>query len=287
VSTEDARALMAAVAEELGSDELEFHAGVSYRNLLIYRGSSKPAPFGAGTRTTPPHDLTDKPVAHDRPHGDGADLMNRLMDASRSILARHPVNRRRLDGGEKAATHIWLWGQGKAPALEPFQSRYGKSGAIITAVDLLRGLGTLLGWRRIEVSGATGYLDTDYAGKGKAGVEALKTADLVCVHVEATDEASHEGDAAAKIEALEQIDRHIVGPLRAALDHYESHRILVSPDHPTPLRLKTHSHGMVPFAIAGAGIHADAPTTYSERSAAKSSLVFDPGYRLMEYFLNG
>lgn len=285
ITTEEARELIAAVAAELGSPELEFHAGVSYRNLLIYRGASRPAPFSDTTRTRPPHDLTDKSVADDWPAGDGAELLQRLMDASRKILARHPVNRARRQQGEKPATHIWLWGQGKAPALEPFAERYGKSGAIITAVDLLRGLGALLGWRRIDVPGATGYLDTDYAAKGRAGVEALNDADLVCVHVEATDEASHEGDAAAKIRALEEIDQHIVGPLREALRAHPSHRILISPDHPTPLRLKTHSHGLVPFALAGTGIETDEQVTYCEASAEQSSSVFDPGHRLMERFL--
>lgn len=285
VTTDEACELITAVAKELSQRELEFHVGVSYRNLLIYRGASKPAPFGESTRTTPPHDLTDKSVTEHWPRGEGAEFLNRLMDRGRSVLAEHPVNRARRERGEKPATHIWLWGQGKVPALEPFSLRFGKQGTIITAVDLLRGLGALLGWKRVDVPGATGYLDTDYAAKGQAGVLALESADLVCVHIEATDEASHEGDAAAKVEALEQIDRHIVGPLRTALGNYDSHRILVSPDHPTPLRLKTHNHGMVPFAMAGAGVEPDTQTVYSEPSAAKTSRVFDPGHELMRFFL--
>jgi 2,3-bisphosphoglycerate-independent phosphoglycerate mutase len=167
----------------------------------------------------------------------------------------------------------------------PFVERYGKRGAMITAVDLLRGLAVLLGWKRIEVPGATGYTDTDYAAKGRYAIEALKEVDLVCVHVEATDEASHEGDTAAKIQALEEIDRHIVGPVHEALKGYGEYRILVTPDHPTPLRTKTHSHGYVPWAIAGAGIVRDAATTYDDHTAARSSLVFDQGYQVMEYFL--
>ena len=155
---------------------------------------------------------------------------------------------------------------------------------MITAVDLLRGLAMLLGWKCIEVPGATGYLDTDYAAKGRYAVAALADVDLVCVHVEATDEASHEGRADAKIEALEQIDRHIVAPLAEALAAYGQHRILVTPDHPTPLRTKTHSHGAVPFAIAGTGI-APSGQTYDEVAAARSSLAFDEGWKLMGYFL--
>jgi 2,3-bisphosphoglycerate-independent phosphoglycerate mutase len=160
---------------------------------------------------------------------------------------------------------------------------------MITAVDLLRGLATLIGWQRIEVPGATGYLDTDYAAKGRAAIEAIASTDVVCVHIEATDEASHEGNAPAKVTALEEIDRHIVGPLHAALQKQGAYRLLVSPDHPTPLRTKTHSHGAVPFALCGtgiqAGIQSSGPTTYDEPSAAASSLAFEDGWKLMSYFL--
>ncbi len=156
---------------------------------------------------------------------------------------------------------------------------------MITAVDLLRGIAALLGWRRIEVPGATGYTDTDYAAKGRYAIEALKDADLVCVHVEAPDEASHEGDSAAKVKAIEEISRHIVGPVHEALKKYGQYRILISPDHPTPLRTKTHSHGDVPFAIAGTGIAPDAATRFDDPTAARSTLVFPEGWRLMGYFL--
>ena len=156
---------------------------------------------------------------------------------------------------------------------------------MITAVDLLRGLAALIGWRRIEVPGATGYTDTDYAAKGRYAVEALKSTDIICVHVEATDEASHEGDFRKKIEALQQIDGHIVSPLHVALKTYGDYRILVSPDHPTTCRIKTHSHGDVPFAICGSGVKAAGTTTYDEVAAAKSALCFDRGWELMSYYL--
>jgi len=156
----------------------------------------------------------------------------------------------------------------------------------ISAVDLLRGLAALLGWKRIEVPGATGYLDTDYAAKGRYAIDAIGSTDLICVHVEATDEASHEGRAEAKIEALEQIDQHIVGPLHEALKKQGEYRILVSPDHPTPLRTKTHSHGFVPLAICGAGITPDAVTTYDEAAAGAAALSFAEGWRMMDYFLH-
>src|SRR5690606_32801595 len=158
-------------------------------------------------------------------------------------------------------------------------------GKMITAVDLLRGLATLIGWQNIAVPGATGYLNTDYAAKGRAAIDALESTDIICVHIEAPDEASHEGRVDAKIAALEQIDQHIVAPLHAALAKQGDYRILVSPDHPTPCRTKTHSHGFVPLTICGTGIEPDAGTTYSEPQAAASSLAFDEGWRMMGYFL--
>jgi 2,3-bisphosphoglycerate-independent phosphoglycerate mutase len=169
--------------------------------------------------------------------------------------------------------------------LKPFAEVYGRRGAIISAVDLVRGVGVLLGWTRIDVPGATGYLDTDYAAKGRAGVAALATHDLVCVHVEAPDEASHEGKAGAKVKALEEIDRHIVGPLLEALPQYGDWRILVSPDHRTPLRTRAHAHGAVPFALAGTGIQAAGQGSYDEDVAATSALAFDQGHDLMHRFL--
>ena len=264
---------------------LQFYPGVSYRNLLVYRGTGRPAPFSPDTRTTPPHDLTDKSVLDDYPRGPGSDLLTHLMSESVELFADHPVNVARRAAGKPPATNVWLWGLGSTPHLTPFAELYGKQGAMITAVDLLRGLAALIGWRRIEVPGATGYLDTDYAAKGRYAVEALKDVDLVCVHVEATDEASHEGNAAAKVKALEEIDRHIVGPLHEALKKHGEYRILVTPDHPTPLRTKTHSHGYVPFALAGSDVAPDAAATYDDPTADRSPLVFDEGWRLMGYFL--
>jgi 2,3-bisphosphoglycerate-independent phosphoglycerate mutase len=226
-------------------------------------------------------------VLDDYPRGPGSNLLNELMSASVALFAEHPVNVSRRRAGRLPATNIWLWGQGRTPALKPFADVYGPRGAMITAVDLLRGVAALIGWRRIDVPGATGYLDTDYAAKGRYAVEALKDkdTDIVCVHVEATDEASHEGNADAKIRALEEIDRHIVGPVHEALSASGDYRILVSPDHPTPLRTKTHSHGAVPFAICGSGVQADAAVTYDEVAAARSGLAFEEGWKLMGYFL--
>lgn len=285
ISTAEAAALLATAQQKLGDERLQFVPGVSYRNLLIYRPGAGEAPFSRATRATPPHDLTDKSVLDDFPRGPGSDLLNHLMAESIDLFADHPVNSARRAEGKKAATNVWLWGLGKAPALAPFAQVYGKQGAMITAVDLLRGLAALIGWRRIEVPGATGYLDTDYAAKGKYAIDALADVDLVCVHVEATDEASHEGRCDAKVEALERIDREIVGPLHAALARQGDYRILVTPDHPTPLRTKTHSHGFVPFCLCGAGVAPSGVATYDEVVAGKSALAFDAGWNLMGYFL--
>jgi 2,3-bisphosphoglycerate-independent phosphoglycerate mutase len=291
ITSEDGKELMTTIAARFDgpvndkslTGRLEFHAGVSYRNILIYRGSD--APFGADTKTQPPHDVPDQPIANHLPKGPGSALLRDLMQRSREVLRDHPINRARRAAGKRDATQIWLWGQGRAPSLKPFAQVYGKQGAILSAVDLVRGVGILLGWTRIDVPGATGYLDTDYAAKGRFGIEALKTHDLVCVHVEAPDEASHEGKADEKVKALERIDEHIVGPLLAALPSYGDWRILVSPDHRTPLRTRAHAYGMVPFAVAGTGISAQGQASYDEVVAEKASQVFVKGHELMRWFL--
>jgi 2,3-bisphosphoglycerate-independent phosphoglycerate mutase len=289
ISSEDGAPLIRALQHELGGQELaggviEFHPGVQYRNILVWRGKSAASPF-EGVKCQPPHDIPDKPVADYLPKGAGGELLVQLMEASKPILAAHPVNQKRVAEGKKPATQVWLWGQGKAPQISPFGETYGPRGAIISAVDLVRGVGVLLGWHRIDVPGATGYLDTDYAAKGRFGVEALGAFDLVCVHVEAPDEASHEGRADEKVKALERIDEHVVGPLLAALPRYGDWRILVSPDHRTTLRTRAHAYGAVPFAVAGTGVAPLGQASYDEPTAAASTLAFDPGWNLMTWFL--
>jgi 2,3-bisphosphoglycerate-independent phosphoglycerate mutase len=283
IAPEDGKALMAAIQEKLGGGKLEFHPGVSYRNILIHRGPE--APFTTETKAQPPHDIPDQPIAGHLPKGPGSELLRDLMQRSRDVLRDHPTNIARRKAGKRDATQIWLWGQGRAPSLTPFAERFGKKGAIISAVDLVRGVGILLGWTRIDVPGTTGYLDTDYAAKGRYAIEALKTHDLVCVHVEAPDEASHEGKADEKVRALERIDEHIVGPLLQALPSHGDWRILVSPDHRTPLRTRAHAYGMVPFAVCGTGITSKGQASYDEIVADKASDVFPKGHELMNWFL--
>ncbi len=198
--------------------------------------------------------------------GPGSDLLVDLMNRSVPLFEKHPVNVKRKQAGKRPATNIWLWGLGGSPSLVSFKERYGLTGAMITAVDLLRGLAVLVGWDNIAVEGATGYLDTNYRGKGLAAVEALDKYDVVCVHIEAPDEASHEGRHEEKIKALESIDEHIVGPIHKKLKQMGDYRLIVLPDHPTPCSTKKHSHGMVPMAVCGTGIPMSGASQYSERT---------------------
>jgi 2,3-bisphosphoglycerate-independent phosphoglycerate mutase len=290
ISTEEARGLLRSAQEELAGDKVhggrfEFIPGVSYRNLLLWRSDGERGPFSMDLRATPPHDLTDKSVLDDYPRGPGSDVLVELMTASARLFADHPVNQGRMAAGKLPATHLWLWGVGQAPDLQPFAEVYGLRGAMITAVDLLRGLASLVGWQRIEVVGATGYTDTDYAAKGRGAITALTDVDLICVHVEAPDEASHEGDCAAKVRAIEAIDRHIVEPLAEAIQTHDAWRMMISPDHPTFLSTKTHTHGNVPVAMAGTRIEPDTCTSYGDTNAAKSSLAFEDGWRAMRWFI--
>lgn len=287
ISSEDARRLLQDLANNISDSRFEFLAGVSYRNLMIYRGSDEGKPlFSSDTRTRAPHDLTDMTVCDDYPRGPGSDVLTEFMQLSVPLFAEHAVNRQRVAAGHKPATNVWLWGQGRSPILPSFESRFGLQGAMITAVDLLRGLAALIGWQRIEVDGATGYLDTNYAGKGQAAVDALDRVDIVCVHVESTDEASHEGRHDEKIRALEQIDQHVVGPVLDKLKTFPEYRLLVLPDHATPCSTKKHSHGMVPLAVCGTGIPATG-ASYSEKAATAAPRSFPNGWEMMEAFIRG
>ncbi len=290
ISSEEGKAIIATLQHEIGSDQFEFHPGVSYRNLLIYRGSADHSPFDDSTKTTPPHDVPDQPASEHLPTGKGAEMLRDLMAQGAELIRDHPVNKSRISQGKRPANTIWLWGQGRAPNLPSFRKLHGIKGAIVSAVDLVRGVGALAGWTRIDAEGATGYLDTNYRGKGEAGIAALEAHDIVCVHIEAPDEASHEGKAAAKVEAIEQIDREIVGPLRKALETYGEWRIVVSPDHSTMLRTRAHDRAPVPWAMMGAGVlQAGSPGSalpYNEIAARTAGRPFlEQGWRLMELLL--
>jgi 2,3-bisphosphoglycerate-independent phosphoglycerate mutase len=287
ITSEEGRPLIETLAAVLvpAHPQVEFHAGVSYRNAMIYRGRPGEVPFAGDTLTTPPHDVPDQPAADQLPRGTGSELLRELMQVGSIAIRNHPVNLARRAAGKLPANAIWLWGQGKAPSLPRFADQHGLKGAILSAVDLVRGVGKLAGWDRIDVPGATGYLDTDYAAKGRYGIDALKDHDMVCIHVEAPDEASHEGRAAAKVEALERIDRDIVGPVHQALQGYGDYRILISPDHATLLRTRAHDRGWVAWAMAGTGLSGSG-LPYDEVSAqAAEGPTLTEGFRLMERFL--
>ncbi|MGF1580025.1 MAG: cofactor-independent phosphoglycerate mutase [Gemmataceae bacterium] len=292
ISSEEGKELIELLQEKLGGPiehegkkgVLEFHPGVSYRNILVFRGEGE-TPFSTETTTQAPHDVPDQPIAPHMPKGPGSRLLIDLMKKSHELFAEAEPNNKRRERGESPASQVWLWGQGSAPQLESFQTVYDKVGAIISGVDLVRGVGALIGWKRIDVPGATGYLDTDYVAKGKYAVDALPNYDLVCVHVEAPDEASHEGLPDAKVAALEEIDRHIVGPLLTALSQYPEWRILVSPDHRTTLSTRAHAHGAVPFTACGTEIVTKGQVSYDEVVAKASGMLFERGHELMRWFL--
>ncbi len=286
ITNAEGAALIEAIQGALGRPNIEFRAGVSYRNLMIYRGRAGEEPFTEETVTDPPHDHPGAPAAEHLPRGPGAGLLKDLMAAAAGILAGHPVNQARSKAGKSPANAIWLWGQGKAPSVPRFVELHRLKGAIISAVDLVRGVGQLAGWTRIDVPGATGYLDTDYGAKGRYAMKALVDHDIVCVHVEAPDEASHEGRHGAKVEALERIDQKIVGPMRGALATFDQWRILISPDHSTLLRTRAHDRAPVAWAMAGTGLPASGGRYDESAAVSGGGPFFESGHQLMKRFLD-
>jgi 2,3-bisphosphoglycerate-independent phosphoglycerate mutase len=259
ITTEEGRELIEALQPVMPQRRL--YAGVSYRNLLVLKA-------GANAICTPPHDISDQPVAEHLPHGPDSEQLVRLMNAAQPILARHPVNMRRIAAGKRPANAIWLWGQGPAPVMPSFVEKYALLGAMISAVDLLKGIGRYAGLEVIDVTGATGTIDTNYEGKVQATLEALKSCDFVYLHIEAPDEAGHEGNTELKVRAIELFDERVVGPVVDGLKKSgEDWRVLLLPDHATPISIKTHSRDPVPFTITGTGIEADRVKCFDEDAA--------------------
>ena len=280
IKTEESRQLIAAMESQFGREGLHFHPGVSYRHLLVMC-----KPGGLQAACTPPHNITGKEVEAYLPKGEEAGLLLELMEKSKSLFAAHPVNAARVKAGESAATQVWLWGHGPRPSLPLFKDIYGVSGAMISAVDLLRSLGLYLGLEVLKVPNITGYIDTDYAAKGRFAIDALERHDLVFVHIEAPDECGHQGDAQSKVGALERIDAGIVGPLlESAPARAGQLRVLVCPDHPTPVALKTHATEPSPFLAWGPGIAAT-NLKYNENQARISKVYVEHGHELMGRFL--
>ncbi len=280
ISSAEARELIGVLARELDSDSVHFHAGISYRHLLVFGGAVD------GLHTVPPHDYTGQKVdEHWRAYG-AVPRLAALMARAPEILADHPVNRARRDRGLNPANSIWLWGEGKAPAMVTLEQQYGVSGALISAVDLLKGIGVCAGMKVINVPGATGYLDTNYEGKVAAALAALETKDLVFVHVEAPDEAGHQGLLAEKMQAIEDFDRRIVQPLLDGLAGRDF-RLAVAMDHFTPLAIRTHSDQPVPVAIydsrLGRGQGCGLP--YTEAAGAASGRRLANGREFLQTLL--
>ena len=282
ISTEEAGKMVRDIDRELGGNGLEFHPGVSYRHLMVWRGGRETM------TTTPPHDITDRKIAGYLPKGEGSDVLRDLMKRSQELLTRHAVNGERERRGERKATSIWLWGQGKAPALPSLSERFGISGGVISAVDIINGLGIYAGLERIHVPGITGYFDTNYKGKGEFGVRTLAEKDLVFIHVEAPDEAGHMGDLEKKIKAIEDFDEKVVGTVLQGLSAREDWKLLLLPDHPTPIALKTHVSDPVPFVLfSSAEKEEPKQVGYNEKDAKGTGVVVQKAFTLIEALIGG
>lgn len=276
IGNDEAAELIAALQERLGSDVLRFHPGVSYRHIMVWENGPDSA------LTTPPHDIADQPVAEFLPAGEGEDELARISREARAILAEHPVNVTRRARGESEATDVWLWGQGGKPSVPTLEEQFGVRGALITAVDVVGGLGFLAGMDRIDVPGITGFIDTNYVGKGEYALAALKDHDLIFVHVESTDETGHMGDADLKVKAIEDLDEKVIGTILRGLDEFGDWRILVLPDHATPVSTRTHADDPVPFILADSRSGAaDRDRPYSEESAAATGDHIHAGHELI------
>jgi 2,3-bisphosphoglycerate-independent phosphoglycerate mutase len=280
ISTPEAHLLVETLQKELGSAEFEFHAGVGYRHLMVWRNGKD------GMKGTPPHDITGKSILDFLPKGDGADILNNIMNHAQMVLHDHPVNRKRKEEGQLPANSVWLWGHGKTPKIAPFREKFGLSGAVISAVDLIKGIGICAGLDVINVEGATGYIDTNYLGKAQAALQALETHDFVYVHVEAPDEASHAGRMDHKLQAIEDFDRQVVGTILEGAKKFGEYVILCTPDHPTPVKLMTHTSDPVPFIIyRGVEGEGNGAASYDESQAKSTGLVLE-GHRLMKELID-
>jgi 2,3-bisphosphoglycerate-independent phosphoglycerate mutase len=281
ISTAEGRELIEALQKELGNDEFQFYPGISYRHLLVWKGGVE------NIVVRPPHDITGESILEYLPSGDGADKLIALMNGSQLVFHNHPQYRQRINAGKIPANSIWLWGQGKAPAMQSYHEKFALSGAVISAVDLIRGIGVYAGLEIIKVEGATGYIDTNYSGKASAALQALETSDYVYLHVEAPDEAAHGGNLEHKLRAIEDFDALVVGPILEGIRKFGDYRILCTPDHPTPVSLMTHTSDPVPFVIfGGETLVNDGVAGYDEESAGSTGLVVDEGFRLMEMLLD-
>jgi 2,3-bisphosphoglycerate-independent phosphoglycerate mutase len=285
ISTDDAGVIINALKQQLNSDDITFYRGVSYRHLVVWKnGMDK-------MQTTPPHDITGKNISSYLPQGEGSEKLLELMERARKIIPLLSISQKKMQQGKKFANAIWLWGQGRSLSIPTFKEKYGLTGAVISAVDLVKGLGICAGLSSIDVPGATGYLDTNYEGKAKAALDALQAVDFVYLHVEAPDEAGHKGNIDEKIKAIEDFDRRVVKLVVEGLrDNFTDYRVLVLPDHPTPIAIKTHASDPVPFVLCSSkdsNKSAKQSIGFNEEDASASGLFIESGWELMDRFIRG
>lgn len=281
VSTEEALPLIQLAQEKFGSRRFAFFPGVQYRHILRWTNGS------LDLKTTPPHDIQGQKLSDFLPTGEGDAALRSLIFDSLDLFDNHPINRRRRSEGLMPANTLWPWGQGRATTVPPFMGQTGLSGAVITAVDLVRGLGKCAHMKIVDVPGATGYIDTNYRGKADYGLHTLKNGvDFLYLHIESPDESGHEGNLDHKMRSLEDIDRFVVGPLVAGLkEQGEAFRIMVVPDHATPLALKTHRSGPVPFLLYDSENQVTGNLPYDERALTETRMVVGEGHRLIDLLL--
>ena len=282
ISSEEAKILIEYIQEKLGNDVFRFYPGVSYRHCLVWsNGNPHPGVL------TPPHDITGKVITDYIPKGEAVDELYDLMKKSYDLLKDHPVNQARIARGKRPANSIWLWGEGTKPLLDNFSEKFGIKGSMISAVDLLKGIAICAGMNSVDVDGATGYLDTNFDGKCKAAIEEFKNgADLVYVHVEAPDECGHRGEIENKVKAIEMIDEHILGPVVEFLKGYDDFAVLVCPDHPTPLSIRTHTSTPVPYLIYDSKNEINSGVkVFCEKEARETGNYIEKGFTMMNYFL--
>lgn len=279
VTTEEASELINYVNGKLHTRMISFYPGVSYRHIMVWRDASP------DLQATPPHDILGKPIAAYLPTGDGESTLRQLMFDSLELLDSHPINQRRRDEGKNPANMIWLWGQGRALSVPSFFSRTGLTGGVISAVDLLKGLGRATGMAVPDVPNVTGFIDTNFEGKAQYALDVLKDRDFVLVHAEAPDECGHIGDLDKKIEAIELIDRRLLGPLMEGLKGVGRFRIMILPDHVTPISIRTHASDPVPFLIYSSFEPTETNLPFDERAVEETKLRVEDGFRLIELLL--
>lgn len=280
ISTEEAHQLIEAVQAAFGGGEYDFYTGVSYRHCLIWHGGT--TELG---NMTPPHDITGKVIGSHLSTAETALPLLEMMEKSFDLLKDHPVNKARVAAGRRPANCIWLWGEGKRPALQPFEALYGIKGGMVSAVDLLKGIANCAGMEVAEVPGATGYIDTDFEGKAKAALDLLTRNDLVYVHFEAPDECGHRNEPENKVKAIEMIDSRVLPILEEGLEQYEDYKILLLPDHPTPIVTRTHASDPVPYLLYQKSAPKTGVDSINEETAKATGIYMENGPAMMPHFL--